>query len=422
MVGSMAPLARLRAIPAARALTVGLCLAAVALLATLVDDGRAGGGTRDTTTTLISQSLGGGTPNGASTNAVISGDRRYARIIAFESEGSNLTSGDTNGVKDVFAIRRSGSYRDTGTRWEPGPTQLVSRGQGGQPANGPSFEPAVDGNFRHSATCVAFLSDATNIAAADTNGVTDAFLARAPGFAPRRISLPRNRQASAATTAVAVSGDCSRTAFVTGGKLYVRRGSRTRLLRTRARPSDPSFAAGEGNDLVFAARGGVYLSRGGTRRPRRVARGGRNPAYNARGRRVVTYERRRGGHVQVAFRDLGRRERIASRSRGALGNGDSHDPTVVNSGYFIGFESDASNLSIKSSGARGDRNRSTDAYLFTDTREVTILESVDSSNDPFSTGGRRPSTSYYRNYVVFDSSRNSRRAPAQVFLRYLGGI
>jgi len=47
---------------------------------------------------LISRAADGGTPNGPSTNAVISGDRRYARIIAFESEASDLVRGDTNGA------------------------------------------------------------------------------------------------------------------------------------------------------------------------------------------------------------------------------------------------------------------------------------------------------------------------------------
>jgi hypothetical protein len=395
-------------------------LLAAVLLAVLVPvQTSAGGGTRDTTTRMISQASGGGAPNGASTNAVISQDLRYARIIAFESEASNLVAGDTNRVKDVFAIRRAGSYGNRGTPWRPGKTQLVSRGRNGQPANGPSFDPAVDGNFERRARCVAFLSDASNLSRGDGDGVTDAFLAKAPGFRPKRIS-PGNKGGD--TTAVAVSGDCSRTAFITGGKLYVRRGARTRRVRTRGTPGNPAFSVGRESDLVFDAKGGVYLSRGGTRRPRRVARGGRNPAFNDVRRPVIAYEKRRGGNVQIAFRRLGGRERIATRYRGQAGNGDSRDPVIVNSGYFIGFETDASNLPIKATGERGDRNAQPDAYIYTDTRKVTILESVDSGLNPFRTGARRPDTSYYRNYVVFDSSANSASAPPQVYLRYVGGI
>lgn len=396
-------------------------LAAVAVLVLAV--GTSAGQDRNTTTTLISRATDGGTPNGASTNAVISGDLRYARLIAFESEASDVVSGDTNGHKDVFAIRRAGSFGNNGSAWKPGKTQLVSRGTGGQPADGPSFDPAVDGNFPHRATCVAFLSDATNLVSGDTNGQTDAFLAKAPKFTPRRVSLPANKQSTADTTHVAVSGDCSRTAFVTGGKLYVRTGSKTKGLATAANPADPSFAAFESNHLVFGAKGGVYLSEGASKKPRKVASSGADPAYDhARRRKVVAYERSRGGHVQIAFRDLGKGEKIASSYRGQLGNKDSRDPIVVNTGFFVGFESDATNLPTKSSGVKGDNNGTTDAFLFTGTRAVTILETVNSSNDQFVTGGRRPSTSYYRNYVVFDSSGNNPSAPAQVYLRYLGGI
>jgi hypothetical protein len=45
---------------------------------------------RHMTTLLISRALDGGLPNAASTNAVISGDQRWARVIAYESAATNL--------------------------------------------------------------------------------------------------------------------------------------------------------------------------------------------------------------------------------------------------------------------------------------------------------------------------------------------
>jgi hypothetical protein len=411
----MAP-ARTRVVPA---LAGALLLAALIVLAAMLPQPAVG--QRNTTTTMISRDTSGGTPNGASTNAVISGDLRYARIIAFESEASDLVSGDTNGHKDVFAIRRAGSFGNNGSTWRPGQTQLVSRGIDG-PANGPSFDPAVDGNFPHKATCVAFLSDASNLVSGDTNGQTDAFLAKAPDFKPTRVSLPGNQQSAADTTQVAVSGDCSRTAFVTGDKLYVRTGSKTRAISTEANPKDPSFAAFESNHLVFGAKGGVYMSKDASGKGRRLAKG-QNPAYDhARRRKVIAYEKRVKGVLQVMFRELGRGEKYASAYRGKRGNRDSIDPVIVNTGYFVGFESSATNLPTKTSGVKEDKNGLPDAYLFTGTRSVTAIETVNSSNDIFSAGGRRPSTAYYRNYVVFDSSGNDANDPPQVYLRYLGGI
>jgi hypothetical protein len=164
------------------------------------------------------------------------------------------------------------------------------------------------------------------------------------------------------------------------------------------------------------------MSKNASGRPSRLTKGA-NPSYDhARRRKVVAYERSAGGSTQIAFREIGRGEQFASRYRGDFGNRDSRDPLVVNTGFFIGFESDATNLPTKASGVKEDRNGAPDAYLFTGTRAVTILESVDSSNDPFSTGARNPSTNYYRNYVVFDSSANDSGDAPQVYLRYLGGI
>src|SRR5918911_2974566 len=366
------------------------------------------------TTRLISRSTGGAPPTGGHTTLVSSAARRYARVIAFESEASNLVGGDTNGLKDVFATARGGSFDNTGTQWYPGKTLLLSRGRGGTPANGPSWGASVDGNFRTAPRCVAFLSAASNLVAGDTNGRVDAFLSRGPGDSLTRVSLPANRQSASSATAVAVSGDCSRTAFVVGGHLYTRVGSTTHTVKTPAAPADPSFAQGETNDLVFGASGGVYLSRDGTGDARKLVDGAANPAYNALKRQVVAYEKRRGGAVQVAWRDIGGSEHVASsNSGGAFGDRDSRGPVVVNSGYYIGFESDATNL-----GAGPGPH----AYLYTDVRKMTQVRSVGNSGDPLPGGGRHPGVSYYANYIVF-SSPAPLGAPTgadQIFMRWLG--
>jgi hypothetical protein len=414
-----------------RAIALGAVMLAtlIALAAALPQ--ASSGQKRTATTTLFSLAEDGGTPNGASTNPYISADLRFSQIVTFESEATDLVAGDTNGQKDVFAVRRAGTFKDDGSEWKRGKTQLVSRSASGAPANGPSFDPTADGNAQNRAKCVAFLSDASNLVSGDTNGQTDAFLAKAPNFTPKRVSLPSGRQSSSDTTHVAVSGDCSETAFVTGGKLFVREGSSTKQISTRSKPADPAYDVGDTNSLVFGAKGGVYLLADGASKPSRVAKGGRNPGYINRRRsgkfeRWVIYEIDKGGFSQIAYRKIGGGEQMATTWRGDLGNGDSRDPSIFNSGFNMAFSTDASNLPIKSSGQTGDRNGARDAYFYTRTDKfdppVTIVESVDSSNDQFTTGGDNVSTSYYRNYVVFDSSANDPSAPPQVWLRYLGGI
>lgn len=376
------------------------------------------------TTELISRSVSGGLPNGPSTNAVISGDRRYARLIAFESAASNLVDGDTNGHKDVFAVIRGGRYSNVGEEWQPARTRLVSRGLGGAPADGPSWGAAVDGDFDSGqATCVAFLSAASNLVKGDTNGKVDAFLVKGDG-APRRVSLPGNRQSNADTTAVDVSGDCKRTAFVIDGRLYVR-STRTKKLRHTKPAADPAFAEGRTNDIVFGAPEGVFLARAGAYRPALVASGARNPVFNNIKRQVVAYERPAGGSTQIAFKDLGRSEVVASARSGRAGNDDSHNPVIGNSGYYITFESHADNLGTTSTGRLYDDNEAPDVYLYTDVRKITLAQSVLEKGIPVSGGGQSPSMSFYANYVVFhaDAPLGTRRGGTpQIYMRYLGPV
>jgi hypothetical protein len=372
---------------------------------------------RTTSTLLISRSTAGGAPNGASTNAVMSNDKRFVRAIAFESEASNLVSSDRNGAKDVFVIFRAKPVNDRGTPWKRGRTVLLSRTRSGAPSDGPSYSPSIDGALRAKPTCVAFISSASNIVSGDSNGQPDAFLTKIHGGAPKRLRA-RGTQPQGPTTGVAVSGNCKLIAFVTGGKLYVSKGGRpAKLIKTPRSAADPSFSTGFRNDLVFGARGGVYLLKNGAGRPRLVGRGGRNPAYNDIRRRTVAYEKKKGGHWQIAYHDIGRRERIISR-KSHLGNGDSRNPVIGDFGFFVTFESDASNLS------RGDSNGNPDIFLYTDKRKISLLQSANSSGKGYRGGGKNPAMSFFANYILFDSPIHlgSGGGNRQIFMRYRGGI
>ncbi|HEX8648296.1 MAG TPA: hypothetical protein VF715_15490 [Thermoleophilaceae bacterium] len=376
------------------------------------------------TTELVSHSVDGGVPNGPSTNAVISGDRRWSRLVAFESEASDIVRGDTNGQKDVFVVVRGGRYSNAGEEWREGSTQLVSRGLGGAPANGPSWGAAVDGDFDHGqANCVAFLSAASNLVKGDTNGKVDAFVVRGVGSAPKRVSLPRNRQSNENTTAVDVSGDCSRTAFVTGDRLYVR-GRKTQKLKHTKPAANPAFAEGRTSDVVFDAPEGVFLARQGRYKPSLVAAGARNPVFNNIKRQTLSYERSSGGRTQVVYKDLGNSEVLASALGGRPGNGNSHNPVIGNSGYYITFESHADNLGTTSTKRLWDQNDALDVYLYTDVRKITLAQSVWEKGVPVRGGGEKPSMSFYANYIVFHANApiTALRGTDQVWMRYLGPV
>jgi hypothetical protein len=355
------------------------------------------------TTFLISRAIGGGSPNGASTHPVISNDKRYARDIAFQSEASNLVRGDTNGVSDVFVVRRTGHIDNEGVPWSVGGTSLISRTGGHGPANGASFSPSIDGAFHSAPTCVGFLSAASNIASGDTNGQVDAFVAKISGNSrPRRVSLPGGKQSSYPTTAVAVSGDCKSIAFVTGGRMYVtKHGGRAKAVGGPGNAADPSYSTGLRDDLVFGATGGVYLAKDSAH-PRLVGRGGRNPVYNDIKRQVVAYEKNYGGQTQIAYHDIGKGERVISS-----GHGDASNPVIGNSGYYVSFQGTASH----------------GTYLYTDTRKIVLPTSLTPQGRMLPAGGENPSMSFYSNYVVFDTPSNldAGTGQRQVFMRYVGG-
>src|SRR2546423_198698 len=111
-------------------------------------------------TTLVSvNQTGTGGGNGNSVSPAISTNGRY---VVFESEASNLVANDTNGVSDVF-------LRDL----QNGTTTLVSmNGAGTGEGNGPSTSPVMGAEGRY----VAFVSQANNLVANDTNGASDVFL------------------------------------------------------------------------------------------------------------------------------------------------------------------------------------------------------------------------------------------------------
>src|SRR4051812_4577335 len=136
---------QLRSVVVAIALLALLIATAVTSASTASPTVHAASGTP--VTFLISRGLGGAAPNGPSTHPVISNDKRYARAIAFQSEASNLVRGDTNGVSDVFVVKRTGKIDNEGVPWQIGKTSLISRTGGGAGAHRPPPPPREGGGI-----------------------------------------------------------------------------------------------------------------------------------------------------------------------------------------------------------------------------------------------------------------------------------
>jgi hypothetical protein len=193
------------------------CLAVLSFLHAVAPAAHAFDPTKDRETHLLSRSFSGGFPNGPSRNGAFSQDGQGTSLAAFDSDASDLVVGDSNGVGDVFLVRRGGHFTEKrGEPWQPaGAAELVSIGFDGSPANGPSYKPDIDGSALHRRPhCVAFVSDASNLVPGDTNGKADAFVRDVRTRKTTRVSVgPRGVQSNGTTFDAQIDGACSRAAF-----------------------------------------------------------------------------------------------------------------------------------------------------------------------------------------------------------------
>jgi hypothetical protein len=417
-------------------------LAATALCAVAVPAGTAfAQADSNRTTFLLSRAFDGGLPNGVSRNAAVSHDQRIARDIAYESDATNIVPNDTNGFTDVFVVHRAGPWGHNGTPWNVGGTDLVSHGLGGQPANGRSYRPVVDGDSHHSPSCVAFVSDASNLVPGDTNGKPDAFVYNLNSKRIVRVSTDAHgRQSNGSTYEVSVDGDCERVAFVSDATNLALKSTRYlnwRSSRTNGAPAGTrqvyvKVLRASGHDRGF--KGLTFLA--SASRKGRAANGNSWHASFARAGKALVfasdatnlsradhngatdvYERtfiRHYVHVKGHGEQVFQFNTIlaSANGRGIVGNGPSTDPTVTDDGRYIAFESTASNL------AGGDTNGVSDVFEAKVSGRHPHQYLVSRSH--FSGLGDGPSNhpviSDAGEFVLFDSMANNLRPSGDVAL------
>jgi Tol biopolymer transport system component len=391
------------------------------------------------TTFLLSRSYTGGLPNGISRNAAVSHDQRIARAIAYESDATNLVPNDSNGLTDVFVVHRAGPWGSNGTPWDIGNTDLVSHGLGGQPANGRSYRPALDGDSHHPASCVAFVSDASNLVPGDTNGKPDAFVYNLASKQIVRVSTDSHgRQSNGSTYEVAVDGDCERVAFVSDATNLALKKTKYDSWRSARSTSGPAGTHQvyvkilKGRKLDAGFKGLTFLAsaskkgRAGNGDSWRVgfARAGKavvfasdagnlsggdhngtSDVYERTFIRYFTHIRGRG--VQALLLDT---KLVSAGGSGSAGNGPSTNPSVSDDGRYVAFETLASDL------APGDTNGVSDILEADMAGKRAKQKWV--SRSAFSGLGNgassHPVISDAGEFVLFDSLANNLRPSASV--------
>ena len=284
-------------------------------------------------TERVSVGLGGAQANEESRSPSISADGRY---VAFLSIASNLVAGDTNNWRDVFVYDRN-----TET------TTLVSVAAGGGAANSYSSDPAISRNGSY----VAFTSAATNLVAIDTNGVEDVFL----------------RELAASADTVMVSVDSSGVQgngrsfgpTVSNGGTFVAFSSRaTNLVTGDTNGQADVFRHATSTDETIR----VSLTDDDLEAP---AHSG-EPSISADGNLVaftswpalVSGDTHEGLDVYVRDVSSASTQLISVDELGTPGNGYSLAPSISADGNVVAFETEADNLV-----AGGDANGSADVLV-----------------------------------------------------------
>jgi hypothetical protein len=381
------------------------------------------------TTTLLSRSMDGGFPNAPSRKPVISHDARIGEWVAYESSASDIVPGDSNGVTDVFLVRRDGPYGSNGTPWRPGGTSLASEGMGGEPANGHSYAAALDGSTTTKPSCVAFVSEASNLVPGDTNGQPDAFIRDLSSGRIARVSVDSSgREALGPTTEVSVDGRCERVAFVADApNLALKSTNKPSYDSARStipRPGSPQvyvrILRGRGADADVA---GLTFLASASHKTRKASNGpsfdvdmsvsGFALAFASQGTNLVRGDRHGASDIyKLVFRRESARVRgkrvrqlrfdlmLVSQNRsGRPGNANSRNPTTTTGeSRFVAYETIATNL------IKGDNNRVSDV-LQADTNPRRPNQGwVSKSLGKVGNGpSHRPSSTDNGNFVFYDS-------------------
>ena len=265
-------------------------------------------------------------------------------LVVLSLVASNLVAGDNNNVSDVFMHDRS-----------TGNTARISVNAGGAQGNGPSFAPSVSATGQ----IVSFHSGATNLVPADNNNVDDVFRFDVVGLLDRVSINNGGRGGNGASTLPAISADGSMIVFQSTATnsfpatVPVSRTSSS-TISWPARPSAPlSIATGGAQPLLASA----------------------EPAISGDGTMVAFHSRDIGpdpgfGNTlnQVYVRSLvaGTTVPVSTTSTGLAGNGKSLRASLDETGQFIVFESDASDL------VTNDLNVATDAFVRDLTHQVRL--------------------------------------------------
>jgi hypothetical protein len=270
-------------------------------------------------TDLVSKKAGGVAGNDDSVDPAVSGD---GRLVAFQSQASNLVAGDTNGVTDVFVHDRFTAA-----------TTRVSVASSGAQGNGSSAQPAISEDGRY----VAFASAATALVPGDTNGVMDVFV-------HDRVTKTTTRASVSVTGAQANNASSNPSIARFGGKIAFQSSASNLVAEPDTNGTDDVFVASRTKVLLRASQSSTGAGGNLSSRDAVISANGLAVAYQSGASNLVagdTNSRRDIFHHGVATRVTTLVNRAAN---GGVANGDSLAPSISDDGRRVAYTSAATDL------------------------------------------------------------------------------
>ena len=324
-------------------------------------------------TTRVSVATGGGQANGNSSNPSISADGRY---IAFDSDASNLVSGDTNNTGDIFVHDR-----------QTGATTRVSIGPGGTQANRGSFAPSISADGRY----VAFHSSATNLVSGVTNGTTHIFVHDRQTGATTRVSVASDgTEGNSLSIRPSISADGRYVAFPSiATNLGCTNG--TQHIFVHDRQTGQTTCVSVASDGTEGNSGSNHPS---------ISANGRYVAFQSQANNLVSGDTGFITDIFIHDRQTGVTTRVSIAFDGTEANNVSSAPSISADGRYIAFESNASNL------VDGDTNSVGDIFVHDreDNTAPTVVSITRADPNPTSAASVRFTVTFSEPVTGVDAS------------------
>ncbi|MFO8006949.1 MAG: tectonin domain-containing protein, partial [Candidatus Brocadiia bacterium] len=270
-------------------------------------------------TQLVSRMPGGAVGDAWSGNPSISADGRY---VAFESDATNLVTGDTNAHTDIFVYDRQA---DT--------LERASVDSAENQGNGDSSSPDISADGRY----VAFHSAASNLVAGDTNAGKDIFVRDLQAGTTERVSLQTGGgECEGGCYTPSISADGRYVAFLSRG---------TDLVPGDTNGDDDIFVYDRTLDAVqrVSVDSSGNEANGASYDPD-ISANGRYVTFHSWAPDLVAGDT--NGALDIFVRDLqaDTTERVSVAWDGSQGNDSSQRPTISAAGRYVAFHSYATNL------------------------------------------------------------------------------